>query len=143
RGVALPEQFEQLPNDIACAFPRAGGERPGELPDMVGAEAEERIDLDATDRLRSLAGEGLDVHAPFCGHHREVSARAPIQHDGCVELLRDREQLLREDAVDHVPHEAAADHPLGCCCGGLRRSAELHATTLAATADLHLDLDDR
>jgi len=87
---------------------------------VIGAKAEQRIDLNAPDRLRALAGEGLDVHAAFGGHHREVSPGAPIEDDRRVELLRDRQQLLGQDAVHRVALEPIADHALGRVRGSLR-----------------------
>ena len=110
---------------------------------MIGAESEQRIDVDATERLRTRPGELLEVDAALGSHHREVVAAGAIQQERRVELPGDRQELLDEDARDGEPLEGGADHPVGGRGSGLGGIAELDPAGLAAAADLHLDLHDR
>ena len=141
--VPLDRELVHLPEHVARPFPRLDRQRADELAHVVRPEAEQRIDVDAAEGLGSRTGELLDVHPALGGHHREVVTTGAIEQERRVELSRDRQQLLDEDARHGEPLERGADHPVGGRGGRLRRLAQLHPAALAAAADLHLDLDDR
>ena len=136
-------QLEHLPDHVAGALPRLDRQRPDQLAHVIRAKAEQRIDVDASERFRLRPSELLDLDAALGGHHRQVVPARAVQQERGVELARDRQELLDEDARDGESLEIGADHPVGGRGGGLGRLAELDAAALAATADLYLDLHDR
>ena len=92
---------------------------------------------------RSRPGELLDVDPALGGDHREVGARRAVEQDRRVELGRDRQALLDQDAVDLATPEPLAEHALGRGLGLVGRVREHHPAALAAAADLDLHLHDR
>ena len=95
----LAEDRVELPQDVGRTLARLERERARQLAHVVHPQPEHRVDVHAPDRLRARPRELLDVDAALGRHHREVVAGRTVQHERRVELLRDRQQLLDQDAI--------------------------------------------
>jgi hypothetical protein len=105
-------------------------------------EADERVDLHPGELVGVLDGEGLDVHAPLDAAHREVGAVGPVEQEAEVILLRDLGTLGDHHPLDGVALDVHAEDLRGQGLRLLGGSGHLDAPGLAASAGLHLRLDD-
>ena len=108
---------------------------------MEVLEAEQRVDVEAGDRVRVLLGDLLDVHAALRRQHHQRGLGRAVEHDRGVVLGRDVRGLLDPQLVDGVAADVHAEDGLGVLLGLLDRVGHLDAAGLAAAADLDLRLD--
>ncbi|VXB31501.1 Predicted hydrolase or acyltransferase (Modular protein) (fragment) [Curtobacterium sp. 8I-2] len=114
----------------------------GDLERRGLVDAGQRVDLDPGECLGLLDGELLDLHAALDAGEREVGAVGPVEQHGEVELLGDVGTLGDHDPLDGVALDVEAEDGLRVFEGLVRGLRDLDAAGLAATADLHLRLDD-
>ena len=121
----------------------------GELARLVGGEADGRVDDLLEDLLRVLGGDLLDLHAAFGRRHDDDAAGAAVDDHAEVELARDVDALLDEQALDHlalgpglVRDELHAEDLLRRLARVGGALGDLHAAALAAAAGVDLRLDD-
>ena len=66
-----------------------------ELADLVGHEANVRIEMFLVDQVRRLGGDLFDLDAAFAGHHENRFGSGAVENDAQVELAGDFCSLLR------------------------------------------------
>ena len=118
----------------------AGGAR--DLGGLGLVDADQRVDLDAGQRLGLLDREDLDLHAALDAGEREEGAVGPVQQHGEVELPRDLGAGRDHDAPYRVALDVQPENAAGQFLGLRRVVRDLDAAGLAATARLDLRLDD-
>ena len=124
-------------------------ESESELAALVGLQARGGIDVDAQDFLRRVFGDFFDVHAArFGGDDRNAAALA-IQRERQIDLAFDVRTRLDVDRFDRQTFRTGlfGDQPLAEHVGRGRAhrveiAREFHAAGLAASAGMHLGLDD-
>ena len=113
----------------------------GEPAGVEVLEAEQRVDVQAGDRVRVVVGDLLDVHPALRGEHHERLLGRAVEDDRRVVLGGDVGGRLDPDLV----HGEAADvHPedrASVLLGLAAVLGDLDAAGLAAAADQHLRLD--
>src|SRR6476661_661289 len=125
---------------------RAGlGVEPCGLDDLGGlgrVDAGVGVDRDAREGLGALDRELLDLHTALLAAHREVGAVGPVEQDREVVLLGDARALGDHHGAHGVALDVHAEDGLGVLLRLVGALGDLHAAGLAATAGLHLGLDD-
>ena len=117
----------------------AGLERQAAAVELL--EAEQRVDVQAGDRVRIRVGHLLDVH-PALGreHHQRRLGRA-VEHDRRVVLGGDLGRALDPQLVHGEPADVHAQDRVGVVAGLVVVVRDLDAAGLAPAPDLHLGLD--
>ena len=108
---------------------------------MEGQEADERVDVQARDRLGMLVGDLLDVHAAHRGQHHERLLLAAVEDDRGVVLGGDVGRPLDPDLVHGETLDVHPEDRVGVGLGLVGVLRDLDAAGLAAAADLDLGLD--
>ena len=124
---------------VACGFSFAAVDPRAALR---FAQARDRIDMDAGERVGVLVGDGLDLHTTLRGEHPEMLLGAAIERERRVVLLRDVGRVLDPDHVHDVALDVEAEDVAGVEPRFVRVLGELHPTGLAPAAHLDLGLDD-
>ena len=106
------------------------------------AQAVDRVDVDAGDRVGVLLGDLFDLDATLRRQHPEVELGGAVQRERRVVLLRDVARLLDPEDVDDVALDVEAEDGFGVRAAFIGVRGELDAAGLAAPADLHLRFDD-
>jgi hypothetical protein len=135
--VELGQQGADRAHDVGV---HAGLE--GEATGVEVLEAEQRIDVQAGDRVRVGVGDLLDVHPALGGEHHQRALRGAIEDDRRVVLGGDVGRSLDPDLVDRVALDVHPEDVLAVLLGLDAVLRDLDPAGLAAAADLHLRLDD-
>ena len=143
-AVTLREAVIELDEDVCHSIECTIGDLrlDGGLARTRRAQPIDRIDVQLDDRGRILGRHFLDLDSTLCGQHEEVLLGGAIECEGRVVLLGNVGSVFDPHALDDVTLDVHAED-VSCMQAHLvciRR--ELDATCLAATADLHLCLDD-
>ena len=109
---------------------------------LVVVDADDRVDLDAGERLGLLDRELLDLHAALDAGQRQVGAVGPVEEHREVELLRDAGAAGDHHAADDVALDVETEDRLRGRLRLIRVLRDLDAAGLAAASDLDLGLDD-
>jgi hypothetical protein len=136
--VELPDDREHLLLLVGVLEPR-GEDQPARLE---GLEADERVDVQAGERVRVAFGDLLDVDAALRREHEERLLLAAVERDREVVLAFDVGGLLDPDAVNDVPADVHAEDVAGAGLGVVRALGELDPAGLPAAAGEHLRLHD-
>ena len=108
---------------------------------VVGLEADQRIDVQAGERLGPLRGDFLDVDAALFREHVQGLLRAAIEGDREVVLLRDVRGLLDPELPDDVASDVEPEDLVRPLRRLVRAGRELDPAGLPAPARQHLGLD--
>src|SRR5437763_7416341 len=143
-GVLGDEGLPQLHDDLGGLVDDLRRElaRGEDLDGLRLVHAGDRVDRDLGQRLGTLDGELLDLHAAFGRRHRQEGAVRAVQQEGEVVLLGDVRGLGHQHAARDVALDVQAENGLCLLFGLIRRLGELDAARLAAATGLHLGLDD-
>ena len=139
-GVALVEVDEQFGGLFARDLVEFGvGD-----PTSRGLEVEpaNRVDREEGDRVGVLLGDDLDLDAALGAQHAEVRLVLAVQRERGVVLLGDVARALDPESVHDVTFYIQSEDVAGVQSQFVDVVGQLHAAGLAATADLHLGLDD-
>ena len=134
--VELAQQRADRADDVGVD---AGVE--GEPAAVEVLEAEQRVDVQAGDRVRVALGHLLDVHAALGGEHDQRLLGRAVEDDRRVVLRGDVGGRLHPHLVDGEAADVHADDVRGVLLGLVAVLGDLDAAGLAAAADLHLRLD--
>ena len=108
---------------------------------MEVLEAEQRVDVQAGDRVRVVVGDLLDVHPALRREHHERLLGRAVEDDRRVVLGGDVGGRLDPDLVDGEAADVHAEDRAGVLLGLAAVLGDLDAAGLAAAADQHLRLD--
>ena len=105
-------------------------------------EADQRIEVQASQALGRRRGDLLDLDAACGRQHEERALFAAVEGDREVVLALDVGALLDPDAADRVTADVHAEDRRGVLLGLRRVGGQLDPAGLAAPADEHLRLHD-
>ena len=108
---------------------------------MEVLEAEQRVDVQAGDRVRVVVGDLLDVHPALRREHHERLLGRAVEDDRRVVLGGDVRGRLDPDLVHGEAADVHAEDRAGVLLGLAAVLRDLDAAGLAAAADQHLRLD--
>ncbi len=108
---------------------------------MEVLEAEQRVDVQARDRLGRLGGDRLDVHAALGREHHQRRLGAAVEDHRRVVLGGDLRRPLDPYLVDGQAANVHAEDRLSVRCRLIFVVGDLDAAEFAASTDLYLRFD--
>ena len=124
-------------------------ERERQLARLKRNEPGRRIDVFLVNPLRRLLGDRFDLHAAVLAGHDDRPAGRAVDHDAQIQLARNRQALLDQQARHRAPLRTRLMrdqlHPvdlIGELVGLSRVRGQLDAAALASAAGVNLRFDD-
>ena len=105
-------------------------------------QADQRVNLNLSQRLGTLSCQLLNFHTAFNRAHCQVGAVCTVQQEGEVVLFSDVCAVGDQHAVNGVALDVHAENCLSVLVSLFGGLCELHAAGLTAAAGLNLSLDD-
>ena len=149
--VAFTEQFHELAQNVAQFDLRRASqpEAEAELAGLVGLQACGRVECHGEDFLGRVVRDFLDIHAAGRRCHDRDALGLAVDDEAQIQLALDARPGFHVDVIDRqafrtglVGHEPGAEHRLRVLLDLSRGLRELDAAGLAASAGMHLGLDD-
>jgi hypothetical protein len=100
-----------------------------------------RVDVFASDCVRILCGDFLDIDAAAGRDHRDRPADAAVHRDADVEFVDEVDGLFDEHPIDVIAFEIHSQDLLGCLASLCFVLDEFDTASFPAPADVYLCLD--
>mgnify|MGYP000597371168 CR=1 FL=1 len=146
-AVELPDRADQLRERLRLVALEAGPE--DQVAHLEVEEPEQRVEMDAPQRLRFVSGDLLDIHAARRRRHENDPFLAAIHERAEIQFAGNIRPGLHQHGVDRqslgtrlVGDEGTAEHLVRVFSDLVVRSGQLDAAGFAATSCMNLRLDD-